>query len=261
MIYFNEFQKGRLGNQLFFVASTIGIALKNNTTYSFGSNMGYQGIDYSMIFKNQIPISNQTFNNVHHQNGFNYSDINLTEDTEIKGYFQSEKFFKHCEPVIRKQFEFKDEIVNEIIAQYPNIENSASMHIRRGDYLNQQDYHPIINLNYFQNFISNHTSDCDKIYVFSDDEEWCKTIFTDDKFVFPSFGQHNDLYCFILLSLSKKIAISNSSYSWWASWLNQNKNKEIYSFPHNKWFGKMYSNLNTEDILPQDWKIIEYNES
>lgn len=261
MIYFNDFQKGRLGNQLFFVASTIGIALKNRTTYSFGSNMGYGGIDYSIIFENQLPTSNQTFSNVYHQNGFNYSDIILTNDSEIKGYFQSEKFFKHCEFEIKKQFKFKEFVVNEVVQKYPNIKNSASIHIRRGDYLNQLDYHPVIGFSYYKNFISNHTSDCEKIYVFSDDIEWCKNVFVDDRFIFPNFDDNNDLYSFVLLSQSKKIAISNSTYSWWASWLNQNENKQIYCFPHNKWFSKMYSNLNTEDILPKEWNIIEYEES
>jgi hypothetical protein len=261
MIFFNDFQKARFGNQLFFVAGTIGIALKNNTSYSFGSQMGHGGTDYSIIFEKKIPVSNESFENVYYQNGFNYSDISLTTDTEIKGYFQSEKFFKHCESVIKEQFKFKESIVNEVMELYPNIQNSASIHIRRGDYLNQLDYHPILDVNYYDKFISEHTSDCEKIYVFSDDIEWCKTVFIGKRFVFPNFKQHNDLFSFILLSLSQKIAISNSTYSWWASWLNQNKNKQIYCFPHNKWFGKMYSNLNTEDVLPKEWTVIEYDKS
>jgi hypothetical protein len=261
MIFFNDFQKARLGNQLFFVAGTIGIALKNNTTYSFGSQMGHGGVDYSVIFENQLPISNQTFNDVYHQNGFNYTDISLTKDTEIQGYFQSEKFFKHCESEIKKQFKFKESVVDEVIKKYPTIKNSSSIHIRRGDYLNQLDYHPTINLNYYQKFISDYTLDCEHVYVFSDDVEWCKNVFIGDKFIFPNFNDKNDLYSFVLLSQSKKIAISNSTYSWWASWLNQNKNKQIYCFPHNKWFGKMYSNLNTEDVLPIEWNVIEYDES
>lgn len=258
MIYFDDFQKARFGNQLFFVAGTIGIALKNNTKYCFGSNMGHGGSDYSVIFENQIPISKRDINKEYHQNGFNYTDIVLTDDTKLIGYFQSEKFFKHCEDVIKNQFKFKQSVLNFVLDKYPNIINSASIHVRRGDYLTQQDYHPIIDIKYYNKFISEHVSDCENIYVFSDDIEWCKQTFKGDNYIFPEFNINNDLYSFVLLSQSKKIAISNSTYSWWAAWLNQNTNKQIYSFPHNKWFGKMYLNLKTDDILPSEWNIIEY---
>jgi hypothetical protein len=259
MIVFNNFNQGRLGNQLFFVAATIGIANNNKTTYGFTSNMGYNGFDYQNIFKRQLPLTKIVPDKKYHQEKFSHYDIEITEDVEIIGYFQSEKFFIDSKDLITKQFEFKDEIVNDILIKYPNIENSASIHVRRGDYLNQLDHHPVLPLNYYNKFISNNTSDCEKTYVFSDDEEWCKKIFIGDRFIFPKFNENNDLYSFILLSLSKKIAISNSTYSWWASWLNKNKNKEIYCFQHNKWFGKIYSNLDTMDTLPKEWNIIEYD--
>lgn len=261
MIVYKDFSKGRLGNQLFFVAATIGIAKKNNRNYSFCSDLGHGGIDYNFIFEKNLPKTDYVPENKYNQEGFGYCNINITEDTEIIGYFQSEKFFINCEKEIREQFKFKKEIVNLVLNQYPEITKSASLHIRRGDYVNQPNHHPLMPLVYYEQFLTNYADEYEKIFIFTDDINWAKEIYQGDKFIFPNFSDKNDLYSFVLLSQSKSIVIANSTYSWWAAWLNENKDKKIYCPPHNKWFGKLYSNLNTEDILPQDWKIIEYNES
>ncbi len=58
MIVYSDFNRGRLGNQLFFVAATIGIATKNNTSYGFTSQLGHSGQDYKKIFKSELPIVN-----------------------------------------------------------------------------------------------------------------------------------------------------------------------------------------------------------
>ena len=78
--------------------------------------------------------------------------------------------------------------------------------------------------------------------------------FLGEKFIFPSFSVNNDLMSFILLSFSKDIVICNSSYSWWAAWLNTNKNKKVFA-PKN-WFGYANKNLDTKDLFPEDWNIL-----
>jgi hypothetical protein len=258
MVVFNNFNQGRLGNQLFFVAATIGIATNNNTTYGFTSNMGHSGIDYQSIFKNPLPITTLVPIKKHHQENFNYSNIVINDDVEIIGYFQSEKFFKHCKDLITEQFEFKDKIIDLVKGQHPEIVNSCSLHIRRGDYVNQPNHHPVTPIEYYSKILNEISSEYDKIFIFSDDEEWVKNEFKGDKYIFPSFNINNDLYSFVLMSLSKDNIICNSTYSWWAAWLNKNKNKKIYSPEHTKWFGPMYDNLETKDVLPDEWIKIKY---
>jgi hypothetical protein len=60
------------------------------------------------------------------------------------------------------------------------------------------------------------------------------------------------------MSLSKDNVISNSTYSWWAAWLNKNENKKVFSPHHKQWFGTSYSNLDTKDLIPNEWTQIEY---
>lgn len=258
MIVYKDFSKGRLGNQLFFVAATMGIAKRNETTYSFCSDLGHSSIDYRLIFENSLPKTEYVPEKKYNQEGFGYTEINITEDTEIIGYFQSEKFFKNCENEVRHQFKFKKEIVDLVLTQYPEITKSASLHIRRGDYVNQPNHHPLMPFSYYEQFLADHKNEYDKIFIFSDDINWAKEIFQGDQYVFPTFDMNDDLYSFILLSLSKSIVIANSTYSWWAAWLNNNEDKKIYCPPHNKWFGSMYESLDTKDILLEDWNIINF---
>jgi hypothetical protein len=60
---------------------------------------------------------------------------------------------------------------------------------------------------------------------------------------------HEDLR---LMSLCKHNIIANSTFSWWAAWLNTNTDKMI--FAPKRWFNK--DGVNTDDLLPSDWKRI-----
>lgn len=48
--------------------------------------------------------------------------------------------------------------------------------------------------------------------------------------------------------------IANSSFSWWAAWLNENENKKVYA--PSKWFGIANSNNDTSDLYCKNWNII-----
>jgi hypothetical protein len=54
------------------------------------------------------------------------------------------------------------------------------------------------------------------------------------------------------LSLCKNTIISNSTFSWWAAWLNENPDKIVIA-PH-RWFAD--ETLNTQalqDTMPENW--------
>lgn len=257
MIVYTDFNKARFGNQLFFVAATIGTAIKNNTTYGFTSQMGHSGINYQSIFKKNLPIVENIPTKKFYQDGFGYHDIKI-DDVELVGYFQSEKFFEHCRGLIREQFEIKDEIITNVLELYPQISNSLSIHIRRGDYVGQPNHHPVVPTSYYQKILDNISNDYDNIFVFSDDESWVKNVFIGEKYIFPSFNNNNDMNSFVLMTLSKDNVIGNSTYSWWASWFNKNKDKKVYSPSYKQWFGPSYSNLDTKDLIPENWIQIEY---
>lgn len=257
MIVYSDFSKGRLGNQLFFVASTIGIAYKNHTNFGFSTQMGFGNDNYQSLFKKNLPIVHSVPENKFYQNGFNYQDIQIN-NVELFGYYQSEKFFKHCEDIILEQFEFNQKFIEICSKLYPSVTNSLSLHVRRGDYLSQPNHHPILPFTYYQTILNEISKDYENIFIFSDDINWVKSNFIGDNYIFPTFDTENVLKSFVLMSMCSDNIISNSTYSWWAAWLNKNKNKKVYSPDHKQWFGTSYSNLDTSDLLPNNWIQILY---
>lgn len=161
----------------------------------------------------------------------------------LNGYWQGEKYFQECADEIREELQPPSNFLNE--CQIPK--DSLSLHVRRTDYLNLQDYHPIQTLSYYESAIQllNHTGN---IYVFSDDIEWCKQNFKFKNMIFV----HNqdpilDLW---MMSICEKNVIANSTFSWWAAWLNNHPNKRTIC-PKN-WFGPK-APYSDKDILDNSW--------
>ena len=127
----------------------------------------------------------------------------------------------------------------------------VSIHIRRGDYLQSPNHHPVISLNYCMKAIKQFPRDY-KVVVFSDDINWCKTeAFFGDKFKFIE-GQ-TDIEDFYLMSMCVNNIICNSSFSWWAAWLNSNPDKIVIAPMDDRWFGPAYDHFDTKDLYPEEW--------
>jgi hypothetical protein len=177
---------GRLGNQLFQIASTIGIAK------SHGMIAKFPNWEYSKYFINQI---NQSLspNEIFHQYiepGFNYTRPVCQSNTDLIGYFQSEKYFKDHDAQIREYFTFVDNIVSD--QSLDLCKDRCSIHVRRTDYLNLADYHPFTGEKYYLDAIQLMNSfGISKFIVFSDDIAWCKQNFSQDLDIVYSEGNSN----------------------------------------------------------------------
>lgn len=82
---------------------------------------------------------------------------------------------------------------------------------------------------------------------------WCKQTFSDVDATFVETGF--DVLDFYLMSKMKNNIIANSSFSWWATWLNENCDKRVIA-PKN-WFGPKNQNLSTIDLIPNSWEIVD----
>jgi len=265
---------GRLGNQMFQMASVIGVGRKNNLTPIFPLQnnreerqqplFGGQTIqvkwDIPDIF--DIPekyikenLSDLSFHRVKEE-GFEYRDY-ILEDPEkhydMEGYFQSEKYFLHVESEIQEVFSFKEEIKRkgfEILEKIPLTGRKVAVHLRRGDYKNNS-FHETITEQYYSNafqyFLSPEESY--EFLIFSDDIPYAKYMFGEQENIhyIDSKDQGVDLF---IMTQCQDFIIANSSFSWWGAWLSREQNKRV--FTPDKWFGEVVK-LNYEDVYCKEW--------
>jgi len=176
------------------------------------------------------------------------------------GFWQSEKYFKDIENDIRKEFTLKNQLSIACLDWQKKIqttENSVSLHIRRGDYVQDQKtnaFHGTCDMNYYQKALEKVNKILQnkniEIFVFSDDIVWAKENlkfpYTTHFVSSPDIQDYEELF---LMSLCKHNIIANSTFSWWGAWLNQYQNKIVVG--PKQWF----ANKTTEelDILPPEW--------
>ena len=248
MLTFNELGKyGRLGNQMFQIASTIGIAkmlgydfgfpewIYHDHKNRFGSEEDINIQDY---FVNKLPAAGETLTDLYMQWGF-HGFAGIEDRTNLSGHMQSEKYFKHCEDTIRHYFEFKDKSI-----EIPD--NSIAIHVRRGDY--DDNYHPTMKADYYEKAMQFMPACC-PIYVFSDDPEQAIKMLGDSyKYV---TGNHyiKDLQ---LMTQCKHFILSNSTFCWWGWWLSGKQGQVVA--PKN-WFGRI-AGITAEDIYTPEMIII-----
>jgi len=235
---------GRLGNQMFQYAALKGIASYHQTEYSFPpDNLLHQGfkIPQRKLDLRQPQIVERFYE--FDEDIFSYCE------GDLYGFFQSEKYFSHIEEDIRKDFKFCDIMYESCFHYRKNIlsEKTVALHVRRGDYVTDSNF-ILLDLDYYQRALK-YFLDNDVIIV-SDDIEWCKDNFKGDRFKFSlSNNQFIDL---CLMSLCNYHITSNSSFSWWGSWLARSKKTVAPS----KWFTGDYSHWNTKDLYLPEWIIV-----
>lgn len=209
---------------------------------------------YSQYFENQLPQSDTIpiTKRLNEGSNLNYQDIVINDDNQIidlAGYWQSHKYFEHCKNEIKNFFKFKRDIYNRVALPEAN---SCSVHIRRGDYVNLDKYHPMPTMDYYNKaiqMVETYYGDDVNFYIFSDDIEWCKQNFVDDKFTFiEGFNEIEDL---CRMTTTEYHIIANSSFSWWGAYL---ADSEFVVSPE-KWFGEMYEGMD-KDRIPNDWMRI-----
>lgn len=251
--------QGGLGNQLFQVAAAINLAKELNTICVFSTSLhllslqGNKAETYRTNIFSKINFidTNQIFNNlrIYTEPSFSYKELPKNDDIILSGYFQSEKYFSQNSEYIKTLFSECESVKLYIDQKYGSIDfiNSISLHVRRGDYLRFPGIHPICKVEYYNNAISA-MPDHNNILVFSDDIAWCKENLNYRNIIF--IENEKDFIDLYLMSRCKYNILANSSFSWWAAWLNNNINKKVI-YPKT-WFGPQ-GPQDIEDLFPQEW--------
>ena len=255
---------GGLGNQLFQVAVAYAMALENNDYCAFDLhnvvvNQGNTAWTYRSNFfceLKELPDSWRP-KSCYKQTQFNYTTIPYQEDMQLEGYFQSEKYFAKYKKEVLELFLNDDTragLISRLRDRYSvELHNSVSVHIRRGDYLDKPENIPFVGLDYYWKAIVEimEKRDISCILVFSDDIPWCKENFYGNKFRYIEGLYDYEDMC--LMSLCNHNIISNSSFSWWASYFNKHDDKIIYA--PKRWFGNTSANKNWDDIYRKEMMV------
>ena len=186
-----------------------------------------------------------------------YEEVAEMKSGFLKGYWQSEKYFSDCTNIIRSAFAFSspdDEKNKNTLAEMKNT-NSVSVHIRRGDYLEQnRDW--AIGPEYYKKAISEmqHRLESPVFFVFSDDIQWVKDNIDVPNPTYVTWNtKENSFRDMQLMSSCKHNIIANSSFSWWGAWLNENPGKIVLT--PNRWFPFFEG---TRDVIPSQWEKISF---
>ncbi len=272
-----------MGNQLFQYAIGRHLSIKNNTGLVLDAsnylidknNRHYELYRYNIKSKTAniiicifvrlgkyiIPRITQNIRlpikYIREQNNYFNKEI-LSEKTNLilDGYWHSEEYFKNIRGIILDDLTLlsNPDKKNKKMLKRINNSNSVCLHVRRDDYVSNpllQQFHGNLTPEYYNKAIR---SICDQtinpdFFVFSDEPEWCKrNIVISHPHTYVDINEPDkapeDLQ---LMSACKHFIIANSSFSWWAAWLSENKKKVIIA--PKRWYRKK----DEGDIVPKSW--------
>lgn len=228
---------GRLGNNLFQIAAAIGQAYTCNDSYCLPK------WKYAEYFPGLRFAPEVKFNKFYQEPGYHYTPIPCNGDIELRGYFQSEKYFSHCEDKIRQVFTPSVYIQDWVSLNRPG-GVTTGLHIRRTDYITMGHYYYNLTCDYYNQALDL-IKDKGTVIVFSDDIQWCR-----DNIKADVYSNGNEIQDFFLLASSNNIIMANSSFSWWASYLGKTN-----TIAPRDWF-KPVANLSTKDLYLSSWTLL-----
>jgi len=189
----------------------------------------------------------------------------------LDGYFQCEKYFIDVFQELRNEFTLREEYllsIANILSKIQSDQPSISIHIRRGDYVNNlriRHIYDICTLDYYsratQELIQQFPNA--RLYIFSDDINWVQsnmpifknaTLISDMKTISgENLRPSQELF---LMSQCDHHIIANSSFSWWGAYLNASSSKVVIA--PNIWNRSKFFHQN--DIIPEAWMRLPVHE-
>jgi hypothetical protein len=178
----------------------------------------------------------------------------------LTGYWQSWKYFKDIDFLIRKNFQFTKQGFSENVLQLSEIlqqnKFSIALHVRRTDYMQHHNsFIGILPVAYYSDAIQYISNLIAKpvFYIFSDDPDWAETNIKplcndNETHIIRNNSNVEDLY---LMTQCKHNIIANSTFSWWGAWLNTNPDRIVVT--PKIWFIGMKLKVDEIDLIPSDW--------
>lgn len=237
---------GQIGNQMFQIAGTIGIATKYGYRYGFPKWVNHDGIAKGNMGAEEAYIGGwfaRALKGISAQDArrcrpvevpWGYHErFNPGANADLIGHMQSERWFAHCAAEIREVFEW---------ATSPPKIDAVAIHVRRGDY--DGAYHNLLGEPYYHEAMQiMHERGHRRFVVFSDDPAEAERI-TGAK----SIHCNDPMMSLRMMSGYAGHIIANSSFSWWGAWLAGSADV----IAPKQWVGDV-ARLDTSAIVPDRW--------
>jgi hypothetical protein len=250
---------GRIGNQMFQYATSRALAHRQNTavcidlsSFDVRTWHEYELIRFPLDYPARLPRTQVILSTVEKRVlrrqrklsklfeiqglGFKPEVNQLPDGTTLRGWFQSHRYFADCEQIIRREYRL-DSFVNA--AEIDTLRRSArgsplvAVHVRRGDYVG----HPLFAMDNLERYYS---KACDfvlskapdaKFVLYSDDRRWCENWALTNRYTMllppPGRGKRSALSDLASMASCDHNIIANSTFSWWAAWLNNSGSKIV----------------------------------
>lgn len=270
---------GGLGNQLFQIFATIAYSMKSKNRFQFldveqlgSGSTTIRPTYWNTFLSNLKPFLIKELMpdiQVIKEKGFPYNELPVHQmynrNVMIYGYFQSYKYFNDYYDLIYRVFTIekqKSELIAKLSLTKELLENACSMHFRIGDYKKIQEYHPLATYQFYERSINcireKNQEQKFSIYYFCEDTDIDDVLEIVEPLSqkFPEYvfirGDSNiaDWEQLLFMSCCHHNIIANSSFSWWAAYLNAWQDK-IICYP-SVWFGSS-ANHDTKDLCPSSW--------
>ena len=246
--------KGRLGNQMFQIASIIGLAHKHNYKPYIPDWKYSKYFDYKFNFLKDNKIDFITVKEKYYK----YHDWQLNKPKiNIEGWLQSEKYFHNANTI----FKFNKPLLDSLKVKYNYFFNKKTVLIgvRRGDFVNHPYYHQVGFQYYLKALYKFFPNWEERNIIFtSDDIKYCKKHFS---FLKNTFFMEciSDIEQMALGTLCDDFIISNSTFAWWTAWIGEKENSKV--IVPNKNFRREFAKKNNDkDFFPDRWILFNEKE-
>lgn len=254
-------QSGQLGNQLHEIATTLAYAWDNNVEAIFpelNRNDLNIPINRERIFfrLNRSPLPRpiaHTFDQFTH---FEKIEIPKQSDLLLRGYYQTWKYYDHHRDKLVEVFAPSPEELKHLTTKHAALLEhpcTVGVHVRTFNKHWCTLSNPFVDIDYYEKAMDLFPEDA-LFVVFSDRINWTKHHFQKIKRPMIFIEDQDHIEDFFLMSMLKHNIICNSSFSWWAAYLNPNPHKKVVT-PSHFLFPNEYAKV-ANASLP-DWHIIE----
>lgn len=266
---------GRTGNQLFQYAFALAASKKLGTAFYISTASGYAfrlpnyfDLNGYSKLKNMVWRIITRFVKPRPQLIEDWTspedNAHLIEDGVLySGFYQSERYFQSCQADVRKAFTLKAEHRNNFEKKYGDLfrtKKILAVHVRLTDYLNFGSEelggkNLTLPLSYYEACLSQvNDSQYDCVFILSDDAAAAKALFGEKEQY--RFSQESEIIDFQLMLNADALIIANSSFSWWAAYLNTRAEKV---FAPKYWLGFKVKREYPVGACCQQWTAVEIN--